>query len=140
MLISTKGRYALRILTDMAERENGEFQPLSELARKQGISEKYLEGIMHTLVQNGVLEGSRGRTGGYRFRKPPQEVTIWEVLEPTDGNLTAVSCQKKDAVPCERIGECRSVPLWQGLDEVIHSYLSGYTVMDLLRSERSAQS
>ena len=131
MLISTKGRYALRILTDMAERADDGFQPLGELAQKQGISEKYLEGIMGTLVKHGLLEGSRGRQGGYRFKKPPEEITVCEVLESTEGDLSAVSCAREDAAPCERRDSCRSQPLWRGLDGLIRAYLNSYTLRDM---------
>ena len=136
MLISTRGRYALRILTDMAERDDGTFQPLSELAQRQGISEKYLESIMGALVKNGLLEGSRGRFGGYRFKKPAKGITVWEVLALTEGDLAPVSCQKEGAAPCERKDVCRSLALWEELDDMIRDYLSRYTVRDLARGDK----
>ncbi len=134
MLISTRGRYALRILTDMAERHSGEFLPLKELAQRQNLSEKYLESIIQSLVKGGLLEAARGKCGGYRFARTPEDVTVWEVLSLTEGSLGAVGCHWEGEAACERMSECRSVPLWQGLNRVIQEYLSGYTVADLARS------
>ena len=131
MLISTRGRYALRVLAEMERMGGDSFLPLREISRRQGISEKYLESIMLILVKSGIVEGSRGRAGGYRFKRAPGSVTVWEVLEATEGSLAPVSCQKTDADPCERANECCCVPLWQGLEDVISAYLSRYTICDL---------
>jgi len=131
MLISTRGRYALRVLADMDQAGGDGYLPLSEVARKEGLSEKYLESIMLILVKSGILEASRGRTGGYRFRLAPETVTLWEVLRATEGDLSPVACRKADADPCERAQQCCCVPIWQGLEDVISAYLTGFTIRDL---------
>lgn len=139
MLISTRGRYALRVLTDMAEHPSDGYLKLKDVAERQNISEKYLESIVQTLVKGGILTGARGKMGGYRFNRPPEEITTWEVLSETEGSLVAAGCQKDGAEPCERQAECRSVPLWRGLDKAIRDYLSQYTVADLVRIRQSGE-
>ena len=136
MLISTRGRYALRVMIDMAEHLSEGCVKLKDVAERQNISEKYLEAIVHSLVSCGILAGTRGKQGGYRLTRPPEEITVWEILCQTEGSLSSVSCQKEDAAPCERMDFCRSRPLWQGLDRVICEYLSGYSLADLARLER----
>ena len=133
MLISSRGRYALRLLTDMAEHtlEENDNIKLKDVAERQDISEKYLESIVQSLVKNDILVGSRGKCGGYRFAKSPSEITAFEVLAMTEGTLAAVSCQKPGSENCIRKAECRSTPLWEGLDRLIYDYLSGYTIADL---------
>ena len=138
MLVSSKGRYALRILTDMAKQDQEEYLPLSDLANRQGLSEKYLESIMVVLVKNGILESARGGSGGYRFKRPPEEISVWDVLEAAESGLVSASCQKKDATPCPRATECCNVPLWQGLDNTIHDYLSSHSIFDLLNTENNS--
>ena len=132
MLVSSKGRYALRILTDMASRSEEGYLSLGEMASRQGLSEKYMESIMLLLVRSGILESSRGGMGGYRFRRPPEQISVWDILEVTETGLISASCQKKDAEPCTRATECCNVPLWQGLDNVIHDYLASHSLTDLL--------
>lgn len=135
MLISTKGRYALRVLIDMAEHQTDGFIPLKEIARRQDISEKYLESIIKLLVQDGALVGLRGKGGGYRLSRAPEQYSVGQILELTEGTLAPVSCLEKGGVPCERAAECRTLPLWQGLDRVIREYLADYTLADLLRPD-----
>lgn len=138
MLISTKGRYALKVLADMAEHDGGgELIKLRDVAERLSLSEKYLESIVHMLVERGMIQGVRGKTGGYCFLRRPEEITAWEVLSGTEGTLAAVSCRKEDAAPCERSAECRTLPLWIGLDETIRAYLSSYTVADIARMEEN---
>lgn len=135
MLISTKGRYSLRVLVDLAEHQGeSSFIPLKEIARRQGISEKYLESIIKLLVAGDVLTGLRGKGGGYRLTMPPAECTVERVLRLTEGTLAPVSCLDEDAADCPRLADCRTLPIWQGLDKVISDYLSGVTVADLMRS------
>lgn len=131
MLISTRGRYALRLLTDMAQHPEEEYIKLKDIAARQDISEKYLESIVKLLVKAGVLTGARGKGGGYRFAKDPASITAWEVLSRTEGSLAAVSCQKDGAAPCLRKADCPSTPLWIGLDQLIFEYLSRYSIKDL---------
>ncbi|MBR4546234.1 MAG: Rrf2 family transcriptional regulator [Oscillibacter sp.] len=133
MLISTKGRYALRVLVDMAEHETGNFLPLRDVANRQDISEKYLESVVKLLVRGGILEGLRGKGGGYCLRRPPDQIRVGDVLRLCEGNLSPVSCLGADAVPCEHAANCRTLPLWRGLDRVISDYLDKYTIADLMR-------
>jgi Rrf2 family protein len=135
MLISSKGRYALRVLTDMAEHQTDGYVPLKEIAQRQDISEKYLESIIKHLVRAGILSGLRGKGGGYRLSLPPDQITVWRILSLTEDSLASVSCLEDGASPCDRAAECRTLSLWQGLDRVIREYLSGYTIADLMRSD-----
>ena len=139
MLISTRGRYALKVLADMAEHRSGD-EPikLRDVAERLGLSEKYLESIVQMLVKHDLLLGFRGKTGGYTFHREPGEITAWEVLSITEGTLAPVACRKEDAAPCDRMAQCRPLPLWLGLDEMIRTYLSSYTVADIARMEESA--
>ena len=133
MMVSTKGRYALRLLVDMAEHRTESFVPLKEVAQRQEISEKYLESIVKALVRGGVLAGLRGKGGGYRLKREPEQITVGEVLRLTDGSLAPVSCQEPGSSPCPRMVECRTLPIWKGLYERVNEYLDGYTIADLIR-------
>lgn len=133
MMISTRGRYALRVLIDMAEHQAEEFVPLKEIAERQEISEKYLESIVKTLVKGGVLTGLRGKGGGYRLSKPPEQFTVGSILRLTEGSLAPVACLEQDAAPCTRATRCRTLPLWKGLDQVINDYLDRFTIADLMQ-------
>ena len=135
MLVSTKGRYALRVLIDMAEHQSEDYVPLKEIARRQEISEKYLESIVKTLVKGGVLTGLRGKGGGYRLRRPPEQYTVRDILYLTEGSLAPIACLRTDASPCTRISSCRTRELWQGLQKNIDEYLGGYTLADLMQTE-----
>ena len=132
MMVSTKGRYALRVLVDMAEHESGKYLPLREIAERQDVSEKYLESIVKSLVKGGILIGLRGKGGGYRLGKSPDLITVMEVLDLTEGSMAPVSCLEKGAENCSRMLECRTLTMWSGLNKVISDYLSGYTVRDLM--------
>ena len=131
MLISTRGRYALRILTDLAENENGGTVTLREAAARQQISEKYLESIVKDLVRGRLVEGTRGKGGGYRLARPAEEIGVLEVLRLTEGSLAPVACLGEDSKPCPRAADCRTLPLWKGLDKVVSEYLGGFTLRDL---------
>lgn len=135
MLVSTKGRYALRVLADMAERQSEDYVPLREIAQRQGISEKYLESIVKILVKGGVLTGVRGKGGGYRLGPPPEDITAGAVLRMVEGSLAPISCLEEDAAPCARAAECRTLSMWRGLDRVIGEYLDGFSIADLIRRE-----
>lgn len=134
MIISTRGRYALRILIDIAENGNGEYIPLKQIAQRQGISLKYLEQILPVLTQNGVIEGVRGRDGGYRLVRSPNEYKIGDILRLTEGDITAVSCLGNDAKPCLRADECRTLPLWTKLNEIVNEYLDSVRLSDLVKN------
>ena len=132
MLISTKGRYALRVMIDLAEHQTGEFISLRGIAQRQEISEKYLESIIRMLVKNKVVDSLRGKGGGYRLRKSPDQYTVGSILQLTEESLAPVSCLEENAEACPRAGFCRTFPLWQGLDRVIHEYLESVTIADLM--------
>lgn len=132
MLISTKGRYALRVMIDLAEHRSDDFVALKEVADRQGISEKYLESIIRMLVKAKVLESLRGKGGGYRLKKSPDEYTAGSILRLTEESLAPVSCLEEDADRCPRMTQCRTRALWQGLDKVINDYLDNVTVADLM--------
>ncbi len=131
MLVSTRGRYALRVLVDIAQQSSDAFVPLHEIALRQGISEKYLEAIVKALVQSGFLNGMRGKGGGYRLSRTPSQIPVSEVLKTTEGDIAPVACLEDGAAPCERASDCLTLSMWQGLDEVISDYLSKYTIEDL---------
>ncbi len=137
MMISTRGRYALRLLVDMAEHQGNDYMPLREIAGRQDISEKYLESIVNLLVKGKVLIALRGKKGGYRLRKSPDQYTVREILELTEGSLAPVACLESGQQACSRMADCRTLPLWQGLDRVISEYLDSYTIEDLMKQELS---
>ncbi len=131
MMISTKGRYALRFLVDVAEHQGEGFVPLKDVAARQGISEKYLEIVVKELVRGGLLVAMRGKGGGYRLNKSPGEYSVKAVIELMEGPLAPVACLEPGQESCPRSGDCRTLPLWQGLDQVISQYLARFTLLDL---------
>ena len=133
MLISTKGRYALRVMIDLAEHQAEGFIPLKVIAERQGISEKYLESIIKLVVEAKLLNGLRGKGGGYQLTKAPEQYTVGCILRLTEDSLAPVSCLEENAGACPRAAECRTLPLWQGLNTVINDYLDRMTVADLMR-------
>ena len=132
MLISTRGRYALRILLELAQYDQGPYMPLPLIAEKQGISEKYLESIVSLLVKGGLVEGVRGKGGGYRLRRPLQDYSAGEILRLTEGSLAPVSCLEGEENACPRAGQCHTLPMWTKLEGLINSYLDSVTLADLL--------
>ena len=132
MLISTKGRYALRIMIDLAEQQTDEFISLRGIAQRQEISEKYLESIIRMLVKAKVVDSLRGKGGGYRLKKDPDQYTVGSILRLTEESLAPVSCLETDAETCPRAGSCRTLALWQGLDKAIYDYLESVTIADLM--------
>ena len=135
MLISTKGRYALRVLIDLAEHPSDGYIPLKAIAQRQEISEKYLESIIKLLGKAKLLTVVRGKGGGYQLTKPPERYTVGQVRRRTEESRAPVSCLEDGADACERAAECRTLALWQGLDKVIHDYLDSVTVADLMRQD-----
>ena len=131
MLISTRGRYALRVMVDLAEHCAEGYIPLKEIAERQEISEKYLESIVVLLVKARMLDGVRGKGGGYRLTREPGQYTVGSVLRLTEKSLAPVPCV--DSEGCARAAECRMLPLWQGLDQVISEYLDGITLEQLMQ-------
>lgn len=135
MMISTKGRYALRVLINMAERQTTGYVPLKEIAAQQDISEKYLESIVKELVKGHVLEGLRGKGGGYRLTKTPDQYTAGAIIRLMEGTLAPVACLEGDSTPCARAAECRTLPLWKGLNDLVNDYLDQYTIEDLMKKD-----
>lgn len=132
MMISTKGRYALRFLTDVAANQAGGYVALRDVAHRQEISEKYLEIVVKELVKGEFLQALRGKGGGYRLRKAPEEIGVRAVLERLEGPLAPVACLEGAREACPRKADCPTLPLWQGLDQVIREYLDQFTLADLL--------
>ena len=135
MLISTKGRYALRVMIDLAEHQTAGFIPLKVIAERQEISEKYLESIIKLLVRAKLLNGLRGKGGGYQLTKTPEQYTVGSILRLTEDSMAPVSCLEVGADVCPRAAECRTLSLWQGLDKVINDYLDNITLADLMHSD-----
>ena len=133
MMISTKGRYALRFLVDVAEHQGDRFVPLRDVAARQDISEKYLEIVVKELVKGGLLAAMRGKGGGYRLNRPPEEYSVKSIIERMEGPLAPVACLEPGQGTCPRSKDCRTLPLWQGLDKVISDYLAQFTLADLIR-------
>lgn len=131
MLISTKGRYAIRVILDLAENSKGDFIPLKDISARQGISQKYMESIMTLLSKNNFVEAVHGKGGGYRLNKAASEYKIGDILRLTEGTLAPVSCLEEGAKPCERVDSCRTLSLWSGLNEVISNYLDNISIADL---------
>ena len=138
MLISTRGRYALRVLIDLAEHIDGGYVPMKDIAERQGISLKYLERIIPVLSKNGIIEGLQGKGGGYRLVRSPEECKIGDILRLTEGDLAPVACLEYEPVDCERAGECMTLPVWRGLYKAVTDYLDGITLQDII--DKSAQS
>ena len=137
MIVSTKGRYALRVMIDLAEHQTEKYVPLKEVAARQEISEKYLENILKVLVQNGFLEGLRGKGGGYRLTRSPDQYTVAEILLLTEGSLAPVSCLTPGAPACERMANCRTYTMWKGLNDLIADYFGKITLADLAAPEQA---
>ena len=137
MIVSTKGRYALRVMIDLAEHQAERYVPLKEVAERQEISEKYLENILKVLVQNGFLEGLRGKGGGYRLTRTPDQYTVAEILLLTEGSLAPVSCLVPGAPACERLPNCRTYTMWKGLNDMIADYFGKITLADLAAPDQA---
>lgn len=132
-LISTKGRYALRAMADLAENQGDGLIPLAEIAQRQGISEKYLESIVTTLSKAGFIVGQRGKGGGYRLARPARTYTVGSILHLVEGTLTSVAClDDGDASTCPLRDQCRTLPMWEELDQIINEYLDSKTLQDLV--------
>ena len=135
MMISTRGRYCLRVMIDLAEHQREGYIPMKDVAERQDISLKYLEKILPVLVKNCIVEGLQGKTGGYRLSRKPEEYTLGEILRLTEGSLAPVACLECGAAPCDKTADCRTLPVWTELDRRINEYLNSVTVADLLRPD-----
>lgn len=132
MLISTKGRYALRVMIDLAEHPSEQYTPLKEIADRQNISEKYLESIIKLLVRGDMLYGLRGKGGGYKLSMAPEQCTVGSVLRLTEAGLAPVSCLSQETIQCPRAAECRTLPMWRELYRRINEYVDSVTLADLI--------
>ncbi|MDD6062090.1 MAG: Rrf2 family transcriptional regulator [Oscillospiraceae bacterium] len=134
MMISTRGRYALRVMIDLAEhQENGRYTAMKAVAERQGVSLKYMEKILPLLVSARMVEGITGKGGGYRLTREPQEYRVGEILRLTEGDLAPVACVACDAEPCPHTGECRTRPMWGELSKRINDYLDSVTLADMMQ-------
>lgn len=131
-MISTKGRYSIRILLDLAEHRNGSYTPMKEVAARQEISLKYIEKLMPALKGAGLIESSHGIGGGYRLTREPEQYTLWEILRLAEGDLAPVSCLQENAAGCDRAAECRTLPVWKNYYKLTKDYFSGITLADLM--------
>ena len=136
MKISTKGRYAMRLLIDLYENQGDGFVALKDIAVRQNVSKKYLEQIVPMLNKSDILLASRGFQGGYRLAKSPDKYSFAEILRMTEGSLAPVACLESEPNECERCGECATLPVWEGLYRVINEYLESVTLQDILDMQR----
>ena len=132
MMISTKGRYALRIMADVAQHDGEMPVSVREIAQRQDISGKYMEQIISVLTRSGLLRSVRGAQGGYHLAKSPEQITVGMILRAAEGSLAPVSCLEHTPNPCERCSACDTLPVWEGLNRVIMDYLDGITIQTIL--------
>ena len=135
MIVSTKGRYALRVMVSFAQRGGDEFIPLKEIAEAEGISQKYLESIMSVLSTAGFVDAAHGKGGGYRLNRKPEEYTIGSILKLTEVNLNTVSCTTQGPAACSRATCCHTLPMWERLDQMVNDFFEGITLADLLKEQ-----
>ena len=136
MIVSTKGRYALRVMVHFAQRGSGEYIPLKEIAEADNISQKYLESIMTSLSKAGFVDAAHGKGGGYRLNRTPEKYTIGSILKLTEGSLAAVSCTSQGPAACDRTECCQTKPMWDKLDKMIDDFFEGITVADLIKESQ----
>ena len=132
-MISTKGRYALRVMVDLAENSGGGYIPMKDIAERQGISLKYLEKILPSLVAGKLIEGVHGKGGGYKLTRKPEDCKVGEILRLTEGELAPVSCLECGAEPCERAADCRTLPMWNKLNDMINDFFDSVTIAELMK-------
>ena len=134
MIVSTRGRYALRVMIDLAEHQGEGYIPLKEIAARQEISEKYLETILKALVREHFLIGLRGKGGGYKLSRAPEQYTVGSIIRLTEGSLAPVSCLEGPTNDCPRAASCRTLPMWKEFGRVVDEFLDSYTVADLMQT------
>ena len=137
MIVSTKGRYALRVMLSFAQRGGDEYVPLKEIAEAEGISQKYLESIMTILSKAGFVDAVHGKGGGYRLNRKPESYTVGSILKLTEGSLAAVSCTSQGAAACSRTTCCQTLPMWEKLERMIDEFFEGITLADLLKEGKT---
>ena len=133
MMISTRGRYALRVMIDLAEHQSDGYIPMKDVAQRQGISLKYLERILPALVQAGEIEGVHGKVGGYRLTRAPEDYRVGDILRLTEGDLAPVACLGCDAKPCAREPQCRTIGMWRRFSDMTNAFFDGITIADLMQ-------
>ena len=136
MIVSTKGRYALRVMVHFALHGGGDYIPLKEIAESEQISQKYLESIMATLSKAGFVDAVHGKGGGYRLNREPKDYTVGSILKLTEGSLAAVSCTTQGPAACSRASCCQTKPMWEKLDAMIDEFFEGITLADLLEETK----
>lgn len=136
MMISTRGRYALKVMIDLAAHSDGQYIPLKEIAERQNCSEKYLESIIAVLSKDGLLEGLRGKGGGYRLTRAPEDYSAGDLLRKMEGTLSPVACLGPGSAACSRAADCRTLPMWKELDRRVNDYLDSVSIADLMRGEQ----
>lgn len=133
MLISTRGRYALRVLLDLAQNENGGYIAMKTVAERQGLSLKYIERIMPVLSKNNYVDGVHGKGGGYRLSKKPEEYRVGDILRLAEGDLAPVSCLSEHTEKCDRADTCPTLPMWTEFYSMVNAYFDGITLADLMK-------
>ena len=131
MIVSTRGRYALRVMIDLVEHQNDDRIPLKDISERNGISQKYLEAIMTLLSKNHFVDAVHGKGGGYKLNRKPEEYKVGEILRLTEGALAPVACLEAGAEKCEKASYCRTLPLWTKLDSLVSGYLDSVSLADL---------
>lgn len=137
MMISTRGRYSLRFLIDLAEHYSNGYIPMKEIANRQEISLKYLERFVPELSKHGFIEGVHGKGGGYRLTRKPEEYTVGEILRVVEGEFAPVACLECGAEPCKRVDECRTIEMWRNLQKLVNEYFDGITLKDLMHDSKT---
>lgn len=133
MMVSTRGRYALRVLLDLCDSVPSTYVPMKEIAEREGISVKYMEQIMPVLVKNGLVEAVHGKGGGYRLAIAPSECRVGDILRLTEGDLAPVACLSCGAEPCQRYADCKTIGMWREFNRITNEYFNGITLADLLK-------
>lgn len=136
MIVSTRGRYALRVMIDLAEHHSDDRIPLKDISSRQGISQKYMEAIMTLLSKNGFVDAIHGKGGGFKLNRAPEQYKVGEILRLTEGTLAPVACLQENAEDCVRASECRTLPMWAKLNSLVNEYLDSVTIADLMKKEQ----
>ena len=136
MIVSTRGRYALIVMIDLAEHHSDDRIPLKDISSRQGISQKYMEAIMTLLSKNGFVDAIHGKGGGFKLNRAPEQYKVGEILRLTEGTLAPVACLQENAEDCDRASECRTLPMWAKLNSLVNEYLDSVTIADLMKKEK----
>lgn len=134
MMVSSKGRYALKVMLDLAEQDRTQYTPLKEISRRQGLSQKYLESIMTVLSKAGMVDALHGKGGGYRLNRPLEQYSVGSILNLTESSMAPVSCLEGDHNPCQQAHACRTLPMWTELNRIVDNYLGSVSLADLISS------